>query len=269
MSEQDLVLVATEGGIARITLNRPDRLNALDHDLAMALATALEALEHDTTVRAVTLMGAGRMFMAGGDITVFKKAGNDAPKVIGLLIDLFHRIIRSIRRLPAPVIAGVHGAAAGGAVGLALACDFVIASEDATFVPAYTKLGTSPDGGTTWSVTRLIGAQRALEWLMLGEAINAHTAKDMGLIHRVVARDALAGEVDALARRIASGPATAQASLKHLIEQAPYSSLDAQLDAEREGFVRAASTADFREGVAAFLERRPAQFGKPDAGAGD
>jgi 2-(1,2-epoxy-1,2-dihydrophenyl)acetyl-CoA isomerase len=268
MPEQDLVLVATDGGIARITLNRPDRLNALDHDLAVALATALESLEHDSTLRAVTLMGAGRMFMAGGDITVFKKAGNDAPKVIGLLIDLFHRIIRSIRRLP-PVVAGVHGAAAGGAVGLALACDFVIASEDATFVPAYTKLGTSPDGGTTWSVTRLIGAQRALEWLMLGEAINARTAKDMGLIYRVAAKDALAAEVDALARRIASGPATAHASLKHLIEQAPYSSLDAQLDAEREGFVRAAATADFREGVSAFLERRPAKFGMPDAGAED
>jgi len=257
------ILTGRTGDVLTVTLNRPDRLNALDHDLAVALATALESLEHDSTVRAVTLMGAGRMFMAGGDITVFKKAGNDAPKVIGLLIDLFHRIIRSIRRLPAPVIAGVHGAAAGGAVGLALACDFVIASEDATFVPAYTKLGTSPDGGTTWSVTRLIGAQRALEWLMLGEATTARTAKDMGLIHRVVARDALADEVDALARRIASGPATAQASLKRLIEQAPYSSLDAQLDAEREGFVRAAGTTDFREGVAAFLERRAPQFGKP------
>jgi 2-(1,2-epoxy-1,2-dihydrophenyl)acetyl-CoA isomerase len=260
MPEQDLVLVATDGGIARITLNRPDRLNALDHDLALALTTALESLEHDPSLRAVTLMGAGRMFMAGGDIMVFKKAGNDAPKVIGVLIDLFHRIIRAIRRLRAPVVAGVHGAAAGGAVGLALACDFVIASEDATFVPAYTKLGTSPDGGTTWSVTRLIGAQRALEWLMLGETINAHVAKDMGLIYRVVAKDALAGEVEALARRIASGPATAQASLKRLVDQALHSSLDAQLDAEREAFVSAAGTADFREGVSAFLERRPAKF---------
>jgi len=260
MPEQNLVLVAIEGGIARITLNRPDRLNALDHNLAVALATTLEGLERDPTLRAVTLMGAGRMFMAGGDITVFKRAGNDAPKVIGELIDLFHRIIRAIRRLNAPVVAGVHGAAAGGAVGLALACDFVIASEDASFVPAYTKLGTSPDGGTTWSVTRLLGPQRALEWLMLGEAIDARTAKEMGLVFRVVPKDALAGEVDALARRIASGPPTAQASLKHLIDQSLHSSLDAQLDAERAGFVRAAGTADFREGVSAFLERRQPQF---------
>ena len=154
----------------------------------------------------------------------------------------------------------MHGAAAGGAVGLALACDFVIASEDATFVPAYTKLGTSPDGGTTWSVTRLIGPQRALEWLMLGEAIDARTAKDMGLVFAWYAKDALASEVDALARRIASGPATAQASLKRLIDQSLHSSLDAQLDAERAGFVRAAGTADFREGVSAFLERRQPDF---------
>jgi 2-(1,2-epoxy-1,2-dihydrophenyl)acetyl-CoA isomerase len=260
MPEQNLVLVAIEGGIARITLNRPDRLNALDHDLAVALAKTLEDLERDPTLRAVTLMGAGRMFMAGGDITVFKRAGNDAPKVIRELIDLFHRIIRAIRRLNAPVVVGVHGAAAGGAVGLALACDFVIASEGASFVPAYAKIGTSPDGGTTWSVTRLLGPQRALEWLMLGEAIDARTAREMGLVFRVVPKDALASEVDALARRIASGPATAQASLKRLIDQSLHSTLDAQLDAEREGFVRAAGTADFREGVSAFLERRQAHF---------
>ena len=125
---------------------------------------------------------------------------------------MFDRIIRAIRRLNAPVVAGVHGAAAGGAVGLALACDFVVASEDASFVPAYTKLGTSPDGGTTWSVTRLLpGPQRALEWLMLGKAIDARTAKEMGLVFRAVPKDALVSEVDALARRIASGPPTAQA----------------------------------------------------------
>jgi len=260
MPEQGLVLLTIEHGIARVTLNRPDRLNALDHDLALALANTFEGLERDPAPRVVTLMGSGRAFMAGGDIAVFKTAGNNAPEIIGGLIGLFHRIIRAIRRLNAPVVAGVHGAAAGGGLGLALACDFVIASEDASFVPAYTKLGTNPDGGTTWTVTRLLGPQRALEWLMLGEAIDARTAKEMGLVFRVVPKDALASEVDALARRIASGPPTAQASLKRLIDQSLHSSLDAQLDAERAGFVRAAGTADFREGVSAFLERRQAHF---------
>jgi 2-(1,2-epoxy-1,2-dihydrophenyl)acetyl-CoA isomerase len=262
MPGQGLVLLTLERGIARVTLNRPDRLNALDHDLALELADAFESLEHEPSLRVATLMGSGRAFMAGGDIAIFKASGNNAPEVIGHLIGLFHRIVRAIRRLPAPVVAGVHGAAAGGGLGLALACDFVIASDDASFVPAYTKLGTNPDGGTTWTVTRLLGPQRALEWLMLGEAKDAHAAKQMGLVNRVVAKDALAGEVDALARRIAGGPASAHATLKRLIEQAPYTSLDAQLDAEREGFIKAAGTADFREGVSAFLERRQPQFDK-------
>ena len=137
-------------------------------------------------------------------------------KLSAELIDLFHRIIRAIRRLNVPVVAGVHGAAAGGGLGLALACDFVIASEDATFVPAYTKLGTNPDGGTTWTVTRLLGPQRALEWLMLGETKDARAAKDMGLVNRVVPKDALAGEVDALGppdrERPRHGPRDAQAA---------------------------------------------------------
>jgi 2-(1,2-epoxy-1,2-dihydrophenyl)acetyl-CoA isomerase len=261
MPEQGLVLLTIKHGIARVTLNRPDRLNALDHDLALALANTFEGLEGDPATRVVTLMGSGRAFMAGGDIAVFKAAGNNAPETIGRLVGLFHRIIRAIRRLKAPVVAGVHGAAAGGGLGLALACDFVIASEDASFVPAYTKLGTNPDGGTTWSVTRLLGPQRALEWLMLGEAKDARAAMDMGLVNRVVPKDALAGEVDALARRIASGPVTAHATLKRLVDQALHTSLDAQLDAERDGFIRAAGTPDFREGVQAFLERRQPQFG--------
>ena len=262
MADQGLVLLTTEPGIARVTLNRPDRLNALNHDLATRLAEVLEGLERDPALRAVTLMGAGRAFMAGGDVAMFKAAGNNAPEIIGQLIGLFHRIIRAIRRLRAPVVAGVHGAAAGGGLGLALACDFVIASEDATFVPAYTKLGTNPDGGTTWTVTRLLGPRRALEWLMLGEAKDARAARDMGLINRVVANDELAATVDSLARRIASGPVTAHAVLKRLVDQAPYAQLDAQLDAERDGFIRAAATADFREGVQAFFERRQPQFGK-------
>ena len=263
MPGQDPVLVAVESGIARVTLNRPDRLNALDHDLAKALAETFENLDRDPALRAVTLTGAGRAFMAGGDIAVFKSAGTDAPEVIGALIAMFHRTIRAIRRLNAPVIAGVHGAAAGGGLGLALACDIVIASEDASFVPAYTRLGTNPDGGTTWTVTRLLGPQRAFEWLMLGEPKDARTAEKAGLVNRVVPRDALAAEVDALARRIAAGPATAYASLKRLVDQAPYTPLDRQLDSERDGFVKAAGTRDFQEGVRAFLERRQPRFGQP------
>ena len=160
-----------------------------------------------------------------------------------------------------PVICGVQGAVAGGGLGLALACDLVIAAADATFVPAYTRLGTSPDGGTTWSITRLIGQRHALEWIMLGEQMDAAEAVDIGLINQVVPDNMLAQEVRALAQRIAAGPAFAFASVKRLVYQATRASFDEQLEAERAAFVAAAGTKDFREGVAAFFERRPAKFG--------
>jgi 2-(1,2-epoxy-1,2-dihydrophenyl)acetyl-CoA isomerase len=262
MPRQGLVMVAVADGIARVTLNRPERLNALDDALGRELADAFERLASDPALHVVTLMGAGRAFMAGGDVAKFKAAGEQAPEAVGAMIALFHRIIRCIRAMDAVVVAGVHGAAAGGGLGLALACDFVIAAEDALFVPAYTKLGTNPDGGTTSSVTRLIGPRHALEWLMLGDTKDARAAERLGLVNRVVGNDELAAEVEALARRIAAGPRQAYASLKRLIDQAPNTPFDVQLDAERAGFVKAAGTRDFREGVAAFLERRPPQFGK-------
>jgi len=261
MPQPGLVLVAVADGIARVTLNRPERLNALDDALGRELAGVFELLARDPALRVVTVMGAGRAFMAGGDVAIFKAAGERAPEIVGALIASFHRIIRNIRAMDAIVVAGVHGAVAGGGLGLALACDFVVAAEDALFVPAYTKLGTNPDGGTTASVTRLIGPRRALEWLMLGDTMDARAAERLGLVNRVVGNDVLAAEVEALAQRIAGGPRQAYASLKRLIDQAPNTPFDAQLDAEREGFVKAAGTRDFREGVTAFLERRAPRFG--------
>jgi 2-(1,2-epoxy-1,2-dihydrophenyl)acetyl-CoA isomerase len=138
----------------------------------------------------------------------------------------------------------------------------VVAASDASFVPAYTRIGTSPDGGTTWSITRLIGHRRAMEWIMLGDPMSAEEAQRIGLINRVVPADKLGTEVDALARRIADGPALAFASVKRLVHQAATASLDVQLESERDSFVAAAQTADFREGIAAFFEKRRAKFGE-------
>jgi 2-(1,2-epoxy-1,2-dihydrophenyl)acetyl-CoA isomerase len=260
MSEP-LVRVEIAGGIADVRLNRPDRLNALDFPMAEALVAAITRVERDTSVKVVTLTGEGRAFMAGGDVGVFHRAGENAPQEIARLIELFHQIVRGIRRMKPPVICGVQGAVAGGGLGLALACDLVIAAADATFVPAYTRLGTSPDGGTTWSITRLIGQRHALEWIMLGEQMDAAEAVDIGLINQVVPDNMLAEEVNALAQRIAAGPAFAFASVKRLVYQATGASFDEQLEAERAAFVAAAGTKDFREGVAAFFERRPPKFG--------
>src|SRR5436190_12863094 len=177
---EPLVRVDIAGGIANLRLNRPDRLNALDFPLGEALLAALLLTECDASVKVVTLTGAGRAFMAGGDVSLFLEARGNAPQEIGKLIELFHRIVRRIRRMKPPVICGVQGAVAGGGLGLAVACDIVIAAADATFVPAYTRLGTSPDGGTTWSITRLIGQRHALEWIMLGEQMDAAEAVDIG-----------------------------------------------------------------------------------------
>jgi 2-(1,2-epoxy-1,2-dihydrophenyl)acetyl-CoA isomerase len=258
---EPLVRLEIAGGIAAVRLNRPDRLNALDFPMAEALLAAIAEAERDPLVKVVTLTGEGRAFMAGGDVGLFQKAGENAPQEIGKLIELFHQIVRRIRRMKPPVICGAQGAVAGGGLGLAVACDIVIAADNASFVPAYTRLGTSPDGGTTWSITRLIGQRRALEWIMLGDRTNADGAADIGLINRVVPAEKLTEEVNALAQRIAAGPAFAFASVKRLVYQATGVSFDEQLEAERDAFVAAAATEDFREGVAAFFERRPAKFG--------
>jgi 2-(1,2-epoxy-1,2-dihydrophenyl)acetyl-CoA isomerase len=256
----DLVRVDIKAGIANLRLNRPDRLNALDYALAESLLAALTRVDHDPSVRVVTLTGEGRAFMAGGDLSVFHSAGENAPQAAARLIALFHQIIRSIRHLKPTVVAGVQGAVAGGGLGLALACDLVVAADNASFVPAYTRIGTSPDGGTTWSITRLIGQRRALEWIMLGDPMDAEAARDIGLINRVVPADQLSAEVEALARRIADGPAFAFASVKRLVHQAATTPFNDQLEAERDRFIAAAGTADFREGIGAFFERRPAKF---------
>lgn len=257
----DIVGLTIANGIAEITLNRPAQLNAINRALAEKLVEALSTIARDHSVKAVILKGAGRAFMAGGDLKDFHEAGENAPEAAERLIVPFHQIIRAIRGLHAPVIAAVHGAVAGGGLALALACDFVIAASDAVFTPAYLRIGTNPDGGTTWSVARLLGERRALEWLMLGDPMTAERAASLGLINRVVAREALESEAHALASRIAAGPAKAHASLKRLVWRAASNPVENQLDAEAAGFIALSATADFREGVAAFFERRPPKFG--------
>jgi 2-(1,2-epoxy-1,2-dihydrophenyl)acetyl-CoA isomerase len=257
----ELVRFNLSDGVAQVRMNRPDRLNALDFAMAESLLEALSRAEREAGVKAVVLSGEGRSFMAGGDLALFHRVPEQASQEATKLIGHFHQIIRCIRRMKAPVIAATQGAVAGGGLGLALACDLVVAASDASFVPAYTRIGTSPDGGTTWSITRLIGQRRAMEWIMLGDPMGAEEAQRIGLINRVVTADKLAAEVDALARRIAEGPAFAFASVKRLVHQAPTVPFDVQLEAERDGFVAAAQTKDFREGIAAFFERRPAKFG--------
>ena len=259
-SSDEVVVVARQGAVLTVTMNRPKVLNVLDETLADALLAAFEPVAADASIRAVILAGAGRAFMAGGDLARFHADLAVAPATAGQLIGRFHALMRLIKALPQPVVAAVQGPVAGGGVGLALACDMVIAAQGASFLSAYTKLGTNPDGGTTWSLARLLGPRRALEFVLLNERMDAQTALSLGLVNRVVPDAELAETVQAMAERLSQCSFEANKASKALIQAAMEGSFDAQLDLEKLAFMANARTADFREGIQAFFAKRAPRF---------
>jgi 2-(1,2-epoxy-1,2-dihydrophenyl)acetyl-CoA isomerase len=250
------VETSREGAVLTITLNRPDVLNALNSAAHKALGAALkEARAND--VRAVVLTGAGRGFCVGQDLTEFRdEAGDIGSRLRGN----YHPTIKAIRALEKPVIAAVNGAAAGAGLSLACACDLRIASDQATFVPAFVNIGLVPDSGGTFFVTRLVGQARAFEWLCSGRRLTAAEAEQWGVVSEVVQADALTTRVAELARELAALPTRAIGMTKRLLDRAPIAGLDDQLEWEAQLQTAATRTDDFREGVAAFLEKRPADF---------
>ena len=254
------VLYAVDGAVATITMNRPAQLNALNRDLAFALRDAVKRAAEDETIRAVRIKGEGRAFMAGGDVGMFAENFDAAPQTIGHLIEAFHGIVTTIRTMPKPVIAVLQGAVAGGGLGLALACDVAIAADNVVMISAYTKLGTSPDGGTTWSVTQALGARRAIEFIMLNDPLDAKGALALGFVNRVVPLADLETESMAYALRFVAGSKGANAAVKRLVHAAAEGQFASQLALERASFIERAGTADFREGVTAFIEKRPTRF---------
>jgi 2-(1,2-epoxy-1,2-dihydrophenyl)acetyl-CoA isomerase len=252
------ILVETRPGYRLLTLNRPERLNALTLEMAEALLAALDEAEADSSCRAVLLTGAGRGFCAGQDLHAITGA---APAEIGALLDRYHPLIRRLRGLPMPVVCAVNGIAAGAGANLALACDIVVAGESASFVQAFARIGLIPDCGGTWFLPRLVGLARARALTLLAEPLPAATAAEWGLIWRALPDSALTGEAEALAARLAAGPATALAMTKRALNLATGNDLDAQLDIERRFQEEAASSPDHAEGVRAFLEKRPPHFG--------
>lgn len=254
------VQMTVDGALALLCLNRPDHLNTIENELAAGLLAGLRHAANNPAVRVVVLTGAGRSFMAGADLSVFHRDMDAAPQTAGRLIDSLHESLRLIRTMPKPVIAAVHGPVAGGGLGLALACDLVIAADDAVFVSAYTRIGTSPDAGTTWSLTHLLGARRALQMMWLNDRVDAATALSHGLVNAVVPRAELDKAALALARRLAAGAPEALAAVKRLVAEAVVSTFPAQLDREKASFMERAATPEFREGVTAFLERRDPLF---------
>ena len=254
------VLRETHGAVAVIRLNRPDRLNAVDAEMIEAIRTAFRGVREDAAIRSAVLIGNGRCFMAGADLSVFHRDLATASQVAAGLIDGFHGMLREMRAMPKPVIAAVAGNVAGGGVGLALACDLAVMADDARLISGYSKLGTSPDAGTTWSLTRAVGARRALELMCLNTPVSAQEALALGLVNRLVPAAQLAAQAIEMAQRLAESAPMAMARIKSLVEAAVTADFDSQLDRERESFIACAGTDGFREGVTAFFERRPPNF---------
>lgn len=260
----DTVLYAADQGIARLTLNRPQSLNALNLDMIEALRLTTARAELDPGVRAILLSGAGDHFMAGGDLKWFREQLALPPQqrqpLFERVIGDVHQSIVQLRRADKPVVAAVRGAVAGFGLSLMLAADLVVAAEDAYFTLAYCNIGLSPDGGATWSLPRAVGAKRAAEIALLGDRFDARQALDWGLINRVVAPERLADEAEALAARLASGPAEALAHTKRLLNASLGNPLTEQLQAEQQAFARSGVHGDFSEGLAAFFEKRRPRF---------
>ena len=253
----ECIAVSNENGIARITLNRPDRLNSFTRAMHGELRDALANLGD---ARVVILTGAGRGFCAGQDLNDRAVAPGEAVDLGETVEESWNPLIRALAALPQPVIARVNGVAAGAGANIALACDLVIAGKSAKFIQSFSALGLIPDSGGSWHLPRLVGQARALGLALTGEPLSADKAVEWGLIWKAVDDDQLDAEVDAVATKLAGLPPLGLAAIKEIIRSSWSRSLDEELDLQRDEMRRLGFTQDYREGVAAFLEKRPAKF---------
>jgi 2-(1,2-epoxy-1,2-dihydrophenyl)acetyl-CoA isomerase len=250
-----------DDGVARLVLDRPDAGNAIDLRLAQDLNTVLTAWSLDRRVRAVLITGEGPTFCVGGDLKDFAGHDEDRGRHLSDITTYLHAATSRLLRLDAPVVAAVHGSAAGAGLSLALAADLVLAAESAKLVMAYTAIGLTPDGGATWTLPRLVGLRRALELTLTNRRLTAAEALAEGLVTRVVPDAELLDDALALARTLAAGPTGALGAAKRLLRDSLGTDLEAQLALETRSLATAADSADSREGIDAFLGKRAPRFG--------
>jgi 2-(1,2-epoxy-1,2-dihydrophenyl)acetyl-CoA isomerase len=250
------VEITRDGGVLTITLNRPDKLNALNGAMQAGLRGALKDAV-DPEVRAVVLTGAGRGFCVGQDLGEFREGAGDVAE---RLRSTFNPNVTALHSLEKPVIAAVNGVAAGAGLSLACACDIRIASDDATFVPAFVNIGLVPDTGGSWSVPHLLGPARAFEWMTSGRRLTAAEAHAWGLVNEVVEAERLAARATEVAAGYAAMPTAGIGMTKRLFQRAATATFEEQLELEAQLQAAAGRTEDFREGVAAFLEKREPRF---------
>ncbi|MCC5986965.1 MAG: 2-(1,2-epoxy-1,2-dihydrophenyl)acetyl-CoA isomerase [Pararhodobacter sp.] len=260
MAGVESILTAREGGLLQITLNRPDKLNAFDDAMHLALRSALDIARREPAVRAVLITGAGRGFCAGQDLGARDPRSGERADLGETIGNFYNPLIQQLRGLEKPIICAVNGVAAGAGANIALACDIVIAAHSARFIQAFSKLGLVPDAGGSWSLSRLLGEARAKGLALTAEPLDAETAAAWGLIWKAVPDEALMPEASALATRLAEGPTLGLGLTKRAIQAAATNDMDAQLDMEQQLQRQAGFSEDYAEGVAAFLDKRKPDF---------
>ncbi|HSN08568.1 MAG TPA: enoyl-CoA hydratase-related protein, partial [Hanamia sp.] len=252
------ILFEIENSIAFITLNRPEKYNAFNREMALALQEKLDQCEKNISVRCVHIIGAGKAFSAGQDLS--EVVDPNGPGMDQILSEHYNPIIKKIRNLSKPVLAVVNGVAAGAGANIALCCDVVIAAEGASFIQAFSKIGLIPDSGGTFFLPRLIGFQKASAFMMLGDKISAKEAERTGMIYKYFPNKVLVKEAEKIANELATLPTRALAFTKEALNNSLLQNLDQQLVTEDLLQQKAAATNDFKEGVTAFMEKRKADF---------
>jgi len=256
----ETMLFTITDNIATITFNRPMIMNSFDKIMADELKDITEKVKSNISVRAVLLNGAGKLFMAGGDIQAFYTMLDAMPAGVAEMMQRLNASITNLMTMPKPILASVHGSVAGVGMSLMMACDLVIAADNTKFTMAYSGIGISPDGGATFNLPRLAGTKKAMEWILFPDIFDAQSAKAHGLVNWVVPQEKLAEETQRLLMKLAKGPTQSYAHAKRLVNATWNNNLETQLDLEGKAFATCTTTADFKAGVTGFIKKNKPEF---------